>query len=189
MVGGPGSGRDADGAVSGTFRSDRNGSAYPVTGKVAPDVPQKVSFAVRFPRGTQQFYEGLLWIEGKNVIAGTVSMLEHPYSFVAIREGTSLAPEAIDFSPGGTESARITRRVVSLAAGSDQLTLDGHERSEAELTETLSKIVKGEPATAVLVRVPASVPFDRVHRLVSAIRAAGIRSIQVAPAAAKGEPD
>jgi len=83
---------DAAGSVSGFFRSDRNGTASPVTGKVAQDVPQKVSFTVQFPGGARQFYEGLLWSEGKNVIAGTLSMLDHPYSFVAIREGASLRP-------------------------------------------------------------------------------------------------
>ncbi len=37
------------GTVSGHFRSDRNGSSYPVTGKVAADIPQKIDFTVQFP--------------------------------------------------------------------------------------------------------------------------------------------
>ena len=83
---------DPAGAVTGHFRSDRNGSAYPVTGKVAAEVPQKIDFSIQFPRA-RQTYEGFLWTEGKNAIAGTLSMLDHPYSFIAVREGTSLGSE------------------------------------------------------------------------------------------------
>jgi hypothetical protein len=80
---------DQAGTVTGHFRSDRNGSAYPVAGKVAAEVPQKIDFSVQFPRA-QQTYTGFRWTEGKNAIAGSVAMLDHPYSFIAIREGTSL---------------------------------------------------------------------------------------------------
>jgi hypothetical protein len=86
---------DPAGTVTGHFRSDRNGSAYPVTGKVAADVPQKIDFSVQFPRARQS-YTGFLWTEGKNVIAGSLSMLDHPYSFVAVRDGTSLGSESLD---------------------------------------------------------------------------------------------
>jgi hypothetical protein len=80
---------DAQGAVTGFFRSEKNGSTYPVSGKAGDGGPQRIRFEVRFPRANQS-YDGLIWSEGKNVIAGTVTMLDHPYSFVAIREGTSL---------------------------------------------------------------------------------------------------
>jgi hypothetical protein len=80
---------DQAGVISGHFRSDKNGASYPVTGQVAADIPQKIMFAVQFPRA-RQTYEGFLWTEGKNVIAGSLSMLDHPYSFVAVREGASL---------------------------------------------------------------------------------------------------
>jgi hypothetical protein len=80
---------DAAGMVAGFFRSEKNGSSYAVTGKAGDGVPQRIRFEVRFPRATQS-YDGLIWSEGKNVIAGTVTMLDHPYSFVAIREGASL---------------------------------------------------------------------------------------------------
>jgi hypothetical protein len=80
---------DDAGVVSGHFRSDRNGSSYPVTGKVAGEFAHKIDFSVQFPRARQNF-EGLLWTEGKNAIAGTLSMLDRPYGFVAVREGTSL---------------------------------------------------------------------------------------------------
>jgi hypothetical protein len=80
---------DAAGAVSGFFRSEKNGSSYPVTGKAGDAAPQRIRFDVRFPRAHQS-YDGLIWSEGKNVIAGTVTMLDHTYSFIAIREGASL---------------------------------------------------------------------------------------------------
>ena len=80
---------DNAGGVSGHFRSDRNGSSYPVTGKVAGEFAQKIDFSVQFPRARQD-YQGLIWTEGKNAIAGTLSMLDRPYGFIAIREGTSL---------------------------------------------------------------------------------------------------
>ncbi len=78
-----------DATVAGRFRSDRNGAAYPVTGKVAADLARKIEFTIQFPRSTQM-YEGLLWTEEKNAFAGTVQILDHPYSFFAVREGTSL---------------------------------------------------------------------------------------------------
>ena len=96
----------ADGAVSGRFRSDRNGSVYPVTGRIPADLTRRIEFEIKFPR-TRQAFDGLLWTEEKNVFAGTVQILEHPYSFVAVREGAALLPASIDAtSPpraGGTE--------------------------------------------------------------------------------------
>ena len=51
---------DPAAAVSGTFVSDASGTVYPVSGKVDGEVPQKIRFAIEFPR-TRQDYEGLLW--------------------------------------------------------------------------------------------------------------------------------
>jgi hypothetical protein len=90
---------DALGNVSGSFRSEKNGTAYAVAGKAGEGAPQRIRFEIRFPRARQD-YEGLIWSEGKNVIAGTVSMLDHPYSFVAVRHGASLWPgTARDLAP------------------------------------------------------------------------------------------
>ena len=85
----------ADGTVSGRFRSDRNGSVYPVSGRIAADLTRRIEFEIKFPR-TRQVFDGLLWTEEKNVFAGTVQILEHPYSFVAVREGAALLPDSID---------------------------------------------------------------------------------------------
>jgi len=82
------------GEVTGSLRSELNGSVYPVSGKISADKPQRIGFTIQFPRA-QQVYDGLLWTEGKNVFAGTLTMLERPYSFVAIREGASLGGEEV----------------------------------------------------------------------------------------------
>jgi hypothetical protein len=178
---------DPAGLVTGHFRSDRNGSAYPVTGKVAADVPQKIDFSVQFPRA-RQTYEGFLWTEGKNAIAGSVSMLDHPYSFVAIREGASLGAE-MDLGAPLAVPGRVERRVVTVKGGSDRYAFDGRARSETELTDALSKAVKDEPATGVLLRIGDAVPFEQVRRVVRAIRAAGVTSVRLALATDEGGPD
>jgi biopolymer transport protein ExbD len=178
---------DPTGTVTGHFRSDRNGSAYSVTGKVATQVPQKIDFSVQFPRATQN-YAGFLWTEGKNAIAGSVSMLDHPYSFIAIREGTSFGIE-MDLSAPSTLRDVGRRRVVILEAGSDRYTFDGQARSGAELTDALSKVVKDEHAIGVLLRVGDAVSFEQVQRAADAIRAAGVTSVRLAPARDAGGPD
>ena len=80
---------DPAGSVTGSFQSDASGSAYPVTGKVDPQLHQKVQFAIQFPRARQD-YQGVLWTEGKEVMAGTLAMLGQDFSFVAVREGSKL---------------------------------------------------------------------------------------------------
>jgi hypothetical protein len=172
---------DAAGAVSGQFRSDLNGSVYGVTGQVAMDGPKKILFDVQFPQARQS-YEGLLWTEGKNAFAGTLSMLERPYSFVAIRDGTSLAPEGVDFAATRPSSGISGRTLIlTLDAGTDRFTLDGKPHPINELTDILSTALKSRPASAALLRVPESAQFDRVLRVVKNIEGAGIRSIRLAP--------
>jgi hypothetical protein len=179
---------DPAGIIAGHFHSDRNGSAYPVTGQVAADIPQKVSFFVQFPRA-RQVYEGFLWTEGKNLIAGSVSMLEHPYSFIAIREGASLTADTIDLGALPAAHEKSARRVVRLDDGSDRYAVDGQTHSEAELTEILSKAVKAEANTAVLLRVSDAVPFERVRRAAAAIRGAGVSRVQLAVSTDTGGAD
>ena len=77
---------DADRQISGRFRSEANGTSYPVTGQVTLEVPQKATFRVKFPR-TEQEYDALLWTEGKNVLAGSFVMQDRPFGFFAVREG------------------------------------------------------------------------------------------------------
>ena len=89
---------EARGVVTGLFRSDLHGTAYPVSGQVATDVASKILFAVKYPRARQEF-EGYLWAEGKGAMAGIASIAERPVGFFAIREGGKYAPEGTDVGP------------------------------------------------------------------------------------------
>jgi hypothetical protein len=181
---------DPNGMVSGQFRSDRNGSVYPVTGKVAADLARKIEFTIQFPR-SQQLYEGLLWTEEKNAFAGTVQILDHPYSFFAIREGAALAGDTIDLDrrlPPAVARGT-TNRVVTLEDDSDRYTLDGVSKSAAELGTALAAAVKAQPNVGVALRAPESAPFERVLRAARIIREAGISAIRVGPKTSNGVPD
>lgn len=178
---------DADGSVTGHFRSDKNGSSYSVAGAVSPDVPHKLQFSIQFPRA-KQTYDGLLWTEGKSAIAGTVSMLDREYGFVAVREGSSLAHDAFDLAPRTIVPTKSEYRIVVLRAGADGYTLDGKASSPAELTTALKAAVKANPATKVLLRVAETVPCDRVLETARLINGTGIHSIRLAPAGGSDQP-
>ena len=173
---------DAGGAVTGRFRSDRNGAVYPVSGTIAADLPRRIEFEIKFPR-SRQLFDGLLWTEEKNVFAGTVQIQEHPYSFVAVREGAALLPGAIEATspPRAPSALKATTRVVTLDAASDRYLLDGTGKSPEELTAALSAAVKADPAVTVLLRVASTTPFDRVQRATRLVREAGIATIRLAP--------
>ncbi|MGO9465194.1 MAG: ExbD/TolR family protein [Isosphaeraceae bacterium] len=169
------------GEVTGRFRSDTSGSVYPVRGKIAAGKPQRVGFTIQFPRA-EQVYDGLLWTEGKNVLAGTFTMLERPYSFVAVRDGASLAAPEVALEPAQNLTPSPRPVVVVLESGSDRFIVDGLSRSAAELAESLAQAIKGGRTTEVLIRVRAEVPFERVTRAAKAIREAGVTTLRVAPA-------
>jgi hypothetical protein len=167
---------DTLGAVTGHFRSDKNGASYDVNGTVAPDVPHKISFSIQFPRA-KQLYEGLLWTEGKAAIAGTVSMLERPYGFVAIREGSTFAAEAAPLRSKDSPPSRGEYRIVVLEEAREGYVLDGKALSAAELARALTDAVKAKPATKVRLRAQKSVPFERIREAIRLIQGAGISSI------------
>ncbi len=169
------------GTVSGGFRSDLNGTSYPVTGQVAADVPHKVVFRVSYPRVRQDF-EGLLWAEGKGAMAGTLTMLDHSYGFFALREGGNIAPEGVEVGtlPTASDPAKTGRRVVT--AGKDRSLLEGEALSGPELSDRLKGAVAADPATWVLLLVPAEVTFADVRPTVEAIRSGGVATIRLAPA-------
>jgi hypothetical protein len=81
----------ADREISGRFRSEPNGTSYPVAGQVVPETPQKAHFTIKFPRSEQQ-YDAFLMTEGKNALAGTFTMLDRTFGFLAIREGARVSP-------------------------------------------------------------------------------------------------
>jgi hypothetical protein len=78
----------ADRQVTGRFRSDANGTTYPVSGALVAETPSLCRFKVKFPR-TEQDYDAYLWTEGKNVLAGSFTMTGRTFGFFAVREGTT----------------------------------------------------------------------------------------------------
>jgi hypothetical protein len=172
---------DDAGGVSGRFRSDSSGAAYPLSGQVAPNVPHKVSFRIKFPR-TQQDYEGFLWTEGKGAMAGTLTMLDRAYGFFAVRDGGRIVSEGEDVGPltGDLAAGAPGRRTVVARKG--QYTLDGQPRTDQELTDLLRQAVAAEPATWVLLRVSDDEPFAAIERAFEVIGAAGVRTIRLAGA-------
>lgn len=173
---------DPAGLVTGSFQSDASGSAYPVTGKVDPQLHQKVQFAIQFPRARQD-YQGVLWTEGKQVIAGTLAMLGHDFSFVAIREGSRLdlgaeAGASASLTPGKPEGVWLRVRA---EAESDKYLLGKDPKTRAELTDELSRAVKSVPGTKVLIVAAESTPYTRVRQALEAVQAAGVATIRLAP--------
>jgi hypothetical protein len=177
-----------DGTVTGRFRSDRNGAVYPVTGSIAAANPGKITFTIQFPRA-QQTFEGLLWSDGKNAFAGTMVMLERPFSFVAVREGAALEPEAIGLALGGTPATAVRPKIVNLEAAADRYLYEGGARTPSELAVALSRAVKADAATNVILVVPGALPFDRVLRAVQLVQNAGVKAIGFAPASDRGPGD
>ena len=171
----------AEGEVSGEFRSDLDGTAYPVTGQVAADVPHKVVFRVTLPRVRQDF-EGLLWAEGKGAMAGTMTMLDHSYGFFALREGGRFAPEDVEVGtlPTPGDRGRPGRRVVTVRK--DRSLLEGEALSGPEITDRLKGAVAADPATWVLLLVPGEITFADVRPTIEAIRSGGVATIRLAPA-------
>ncbi len=169
----------ADGAVAGRFRSDRNGSMYAVTGKVAADLPRRIDFEIQFPR-SRQVFEGLLWTDEKNVFAGTVRIADHPFSFLAVREGTALAPEPIDATspPRAPTPLKDSTRVITMEEP-DRYGFDGVPMSAEGLAAALAAAGKAQTPIEVLLRVPPATPFERFERAVRLVRGAGISTIRL----------
>ncbi len=167
------------GVVSGQFRSDQSGTAYPVKGQVSTTTPNQVQFAVELPR-TRQDYEGLLWVEGKGAIAGTTTLLDRPFGFFALREGGTFAPEGEEVGPTPETPAPPGRLTVFLQPGG-MSTLDGKALDTPRLVEALKAAVAAEPATSVLLRIPAAIPFSEVHSAIEAARNAAVPVIRLAP--------
>jgi biopolymer transport protein ExbD len=173
---------DPAGSVTGSFQSDASGSAYPVTGKVDPQLHQKVQFAIQFPRARQD-YQGVLWTEGKQVVAGTLAMLGQDFSFVAVREGSSVNLGAdvgatALLKPGKPEGTWLRVRV---EAEPDRYLLGQAPKTRAELTEMLTRVVKSVPGTKVMIVAAESTPYERVRQALEAVQAAGVATIRLAP--------
>jgi hypothetical protein len=170
---------DDAGGVSGRFRSDSSGAAYPVSGQAAPDVAHKVSFHIKFPR-TQQNYEGFLWTEGKGAIAGRMTMLDRAYGFFAVRDGGRIVFEGDDVGSLAEKEGAATPGRKTVVASKGQYTLDGEPRTDHELTDLLKQAVAAEPATWVLLRVSHDEPFAAIEHAFELIGTAGVRTVRLA---------
>lgn len=172
---------DADGGVSGSYRSDTGGESHPVTGKTSAGAGGEhgVAFTINFPR-TRQDYNGWLWGEGKNVMAGSVTMINQTFSFIAIREGTTASLTTVGLKITEPNSPRRSARTVTLDESGERFLLDADPTSRplAELAESL----KADPDAAVVVKAPAATSFDKVRRFLQSIEEAGVRSIRLVPA-------
>jgi hypothetical protein len=79
------------GDVSGSYVSDQTGADYPVKGFVARPT-HHIKFTIELPMARQEF-DGRLWTQGKNALAGTMSLGGSEFGFVAVREGAELIPK------------------------------------------------------------------------------------------------
>ncbi|APW63868.1 hypothetical protein [Paludisphaera borealis] len=164
---------DPEGVVTGNYRSDSGGAPHPVTGKTTGD--HGVEFTVTFPR-TRQDYSGWLWGEGKNVIAGSVTMINQTFSFVAVREGAtaSLATLGLKIAPGKPEA-----RALTLDESGENFLIDADPATHP--LSDLAELLKADLDATVVVKAPGAIAFERVRRFVQAIEDAGARSVRLAP--------
>ncbi len=171
---------DGEGKVTGAYRSDAGGEPRPVTGKTSTGAGGEhgVAFTVEFPR-TRQDYQGWLWGEGKNVIAGSVTMINQTFSFIAIREGTAASLATVGLKIAGTNPAQPPARMLTLDESGERFLLDADP--DARPTSDLVELLRTDPDASVVVKAPASTPFERVRRFLQLIEDAGVRSIRFVP--------
>ncbi len=178
---------DQAGVVSGRFRSDLDGAVYSIEGAINPTIPRRIAFTIQFPRSAQK-YEGLLWTEGKGAITGTMTMQEHPYGFMAIREGSALAPPGVEVEAPLPARLGGRRMVVAILEKADRYLLDGTELSGEELSTALKAIIGSRPTASAIVRATGGIPYQRLNGLLGLVERAGVKSIRLAPVAADDPP-
>ena len=167
------------GVVTGQFRSDLHGTAYPVTGQVAADTPGLVRFSIALPRARQEF-DGYLYGEGKGAMAGTLTLLDRTFGFFAVREGGQYAPEGRDLGLLQDSDQDRPGRIRVEVAEDGSIRLDGQPVEPASLTETLQTRAKSarESSPWVLIGASGEVKLANLNPVVAAIRAAGIALIR-----------
>jgi hypothetical protein len=73
-----------DGAVTGSYYSDKDGQKYEVTGKIG-EPQHSITFHVKLPR-TEQTFKGMLFTGNGKAIAGTSRLAGRDSAFYAVRE-------------------------------------------------------------------------------------------------------
>ena len=167
------------GVVTGRFRSDLHGTAYPVTGQVAADTPGLVRFSVALPRARQEF-DGYLYGEGKGAMAGTLTLLDRTFGFFAVRDGGQYAPEGRDLGPLQALDQDRPGQIKLELAGDGSIRLDGQPVALGGLTETLQTRANpvGESPPWVLIVAPGEVKIATMAPVVAAVQASGITSVR-----------
>lgn len=172
---------DGERAVTGRFRSDQTGGSYKVTGELAADAPNRILFSVELPR-TRLEFDGRIWTDGKGAMAGTVSLLDHLYGFVAFREGGRLVPEGEDPRRGVSQGPAPERAVISLRT--DETQMDGQHVSVADLPKRFSEL----KVRSLVIRAAKDVPASTVLEVLKSANEAGILSIQLIPQEEQSAP-
>jgi hypothetical protein len=159
-----------DGSISGRFRSEQTGGSYKVVGELAPDAPNRITFSVDFPRSRIEF-DGRLWTEGKGAIAGTATLLDRAYGFVALREGRRLVAESQEvFNVGAPAS-----KAAVLAISAEKTLLDGVPVAATDFAKNIAEngvhdlVIEASPET----------PYSALREYVDLAKAAGIVSLQL----------
>jgi len=174
--------RESDGTVSGRFRSDSTGSEHSVTGKLEPDAPRKLRFAIQFPRARQE-YQGLLWSEGGDAFSGIGSMLGREFGFVAVRESAGLNlrdPAGVEVKVHDADpKAPTPSHRVLVEAAADRYVVATASRTGQELTEILTAALRRDPETTVVLLASDDVPYSRLRQAIDVIRNAGITRLRL----------
>ena len=170
----------ARGVVTGRFRSDLHGTAYPVTGQVEVDRPGMVRFAIALPRARQEF-DGFLYGEGKGAMAGTLTLLDRTFGFFAVRDGGQYAPEGRGLGLLATlDTDRPGRLTIQLGADGSLL-IGGEAVPLDRLTATLQPRAEpvGDASPWVLIVAAPEVSIAQLAPVIAAIRAADIATIRI----------
>ncbi len=158
---------ERSGQVGGSFRSDQTGSVYKVRGSIVGGGTARLECTIDFPRSQLRLL-GRLWTDGKDAMAGTVSLLDRDYGFVAIREGRSLEPPGLDLDskPSEVDSGAVLR-----------LSSDGRLWNEKGVIEVAE--VGVESGEVIRLVVAREVPFVVVERVVKGLRERGDFELRV----------
>jgi hypothetical protein len=159
-----------DGSISGRFRSEQTGGSYKVVGDLAADAPNRITFSVDFPRSRIEF-DGRLWTEGKGAIAGTATLLDRTYGFVALREGGHLAAEG----PNAVKLDAPASKGAILSISNEEASLDG----EPVTTADFAKKIMESGVRALVIEASPDTPYSALRAYIDLAKEAGAVSLQL----------
>jgi hypothetical protein len=163
---------DGDGAVGGRFLSEQTGGSYKITGELAADAPNQILISVELPRSRLEF-DGRLWTDGKGAIAGTVTLLDRVYGFVAVREGGRLLPEG-DLNANDAAQGSVDDRAVLVVTPTESRLDD-----QPVLLADLAKRIAEKKVRRLTIRAVEAIPFSTISDFIKAAKDAGVESIRL----------